>query len=246
MITKHSEIAGYLRERIADGTYEVGSKIPSIPDLMDEFDVARDTVRDAISRLAHEGLVTPKRGVGTIVRDHSPVALAAQPGHNAVPWHLQAGDVSTDVVTEVGWVRADRDVAAALSIPSGSEVVRRLREQSKGLHVAQIHEQWIPDHVVTAVADRTGVDLSTAEETNPGGRNLFELLWASDLVPSQVTETVWARMPAPDEAEQLQLPIGVPVLITRRITVDSDRQPVETSAFTGAGDRMTQSYTVDL
>ena len=58
MATKWQEIGRYLRERIMDGTYPPGSKLPAIPALMEEFDVARDTVRDAVARLANEGLVT--------------------------------------------------------------------------------------------------------------------------------------------------------------------------------------------
>ena len=37
--TKYGAIADTLRERIADGTYPVGSKLPSIAELMREFDV---------------------------------------------------------------------------------------------------------------------------------------------------------------------------------------------------------------
>jgi GntR family transcriptional regulator len=41
--------------------------LPSIEQLMDEFDVARVTVRQAINILAREGLVLPERGRGTAV-----------------------------------------------------------------------------------------------------------------------------------------------------------------------------------
>ena len=56
--TKYGAIADALRARIADGTYPVGTKLPSITELMREFDVpGLNTVRDAQQVLVLEGLL---------------------------------------------------------------------------------------------------------------------------------------------------------------------------------------------
>ena len=47
-----------------------GSKVPSLEALVDEFKVARVTVRQAIEILSREGLLLPQRGRGTFVSDH--------------------------------------------------------------------------------------------------------------------------------------------------------------------------------
>lgn len=43
--------------------------LPSIEKLMDEFRVARVTVRQAVKLLSQEGLVSPQRGRGTIIKE---------------------------------------------------------------------------------------------------------------------------------------------------------------------------------
>lgn len=244
MTTRYQEIARELRDRIENGTYPPGSKIPAIPELMDHHEVARDTVRDAIARLTHEGLVTPRRGIGTVVRDNTPVALAYRPGKASPVWADQADEGSnSDRVVEAGWSTPDRGVMERLEIPAKSEVVRRLRHQHKGQALAQIMEQWIPDFVATAIANN-GTDLANVEVIP--STDLFSLMRRAGEAPSTVKETVSTRMPTPDEAELMELPAGVPVLITYRVTKNGSGSPLETSTFVGAGDRMSQSFLVNV
>lgn len=245
MNTRYQEIARHLRDRIADGTYPPGSKIPAIPALMQEFDVARDTVRDAVARLTNEGLVTPQRGVGTVVRDGTTVDLAYEPKRPAQVWAAQTGEAaSSDRVVESTWETPDKDIISRLQLPDGAQVVHRIRHQWKGEQIAQIHEQWIPDHIVTAIQNATGDDLTNAEAELSS--DLFSLMRSAGDAPVEVTEKVRARMPDPDEAGTLEIPPGVPVLITFRVTRNAQALPLETSTFTGAADRMSQSYTVPL
>jgi len=53
-------------------------------------------------------------------------------------------------------------------------------------------------------------------------------------------------MPDPEERDTMEVPTGVPVLITKRVTVEAGGSPVETTIASGAGDRMTASFTVAL
>lgn len=241
MATRHAEIARHLRERIEDGTYPPGANIPPISELMEQWGVARDTVRDAVSRLMHEGLVVPRRGVGTVVRDSTPVALAYEPERAAAVWADQAGESSSDQVIQTGWVNADPGVAARLAIPQGSPVVHRLRHQSKGSAVAQIHEQWIPEQVVVAIREAASVDLA---DTFTPPTDLFSLMRQAGHSPRTATETVHARMPQPDEAELMDMAPGVPVLVTVRLTRNA--AALETSTVTASGDRLSLSFTVPL
>jgi len=61
-------MADKLRTEIAEGTYPIGSKIPSENELYRAFSVSRHTVRQAIGVLENEGLLTRVRGSGTYVR----------------------------------------------------------------------------------------------------------------------------------------------------------------------------------
>jgi DNA-binding FadR family transcriptional regulator len=56
-----------IRERILDGTYPVGGRLPAEVDFMEETGFSRDTVRGAVKVLKDTGWVTVTHGLGTYV-----------------------------------------------------------------------------------------------------------------------------------------------------------------------------------
>lgn len=66
-VPRYAQLADLFRGRIARGVWPPGSTLPTIEHLMREFDVARVTVRQAVTLLAKEGLLSPQRGRGTFV-----------------------------------------------------------------------------------------------------------------------------------------------------------------------------------
>ena len=66
-IPRYVQLAELIRQRVTKGRWPPGSLLPSIEDLMVEFDVARVTVRQAIALLADEDILLPQRGRGTFV-----------------------------------------------------------------------------------------------------------------------------------------------------------------------------------
>lgn len=67
-MAKYIEIADDLRERIRNGEYRVGSKLPGIGSLQELYGVSGlNTVRAAHQILIEEGLIRTEQGVGTFV-----------------------------------------------------------------------------------------------------------------------------------------------------------------------------------
>ncbi|VTU27561.1 GntR family transcriptional regulator [Variovorax sp. PBL-E5] len=68
------QIADILRARIDKKEWPAGGLIPTLEALAEEFRVARVTVRQAVQLLTKEGLLSPRRGLGTAVtkRDDEP------------------------------------------------------------------------------------------------------------------------------------------------------------------------------
>ena len=62
-----SQLFEILKERITENVYEAGSVLPTEAELMKEFSVSRITVRQAMNRLLQEGMISRRRGSGTIV-----------------------------------------------------------------------------------------------------------------------------------------------------------------------------------
>ena len=63
----YTQVATLLRHRISSGIWKKGEQLPVIETLMAEFGVARTTVRQALTLLEDDGLITRARGRGTFV-----------------------------------------------------------------------------------------------------------------------------------------------------------------------------------
>ena len=61
------EVAKHLQQQIASGKYVLGQKLPSEPELMQEFGVGRSSIREAIRTLSNTGIVRVQQGLGTFV-----------------------------------------------------------------------------------------------------------------------------------------------------------------------------------
>ncbi|MEU6487079.1 FadR/GntR family transcriptional regulator [Streptomyces sp. NPDC046887] len=61
------QVIAALRGQITSGEWPVGSRIPTEPELVEQLGVARNTVREAVRALAHNGLLDIRQGSGTYV-----------------------------------------------------------------------------------------------------------------------------------------------------------------------------------
>jgi DNA-binding transcriptional regulator YhcF (GntR family) len=67
--SKYLQIADEIREQIAIGKLRRGQRIPSYNYLAQEYDVALNTVRQAVNVLRRESLLVVRGAAGTFVRD---------------------------------------------------------------------------------------------------------------------------------------------------------------------------------
>jgi len=70
-----NQVVDLLQERISNGQYAPGEKLPSEHVLLEEFGVSRTVIREAIASLRARGLVNPKHGVGVFVERQEPDGL---------------------------------------------------------------------------------------------------------------------------------------------------------------------------
>ncbi|MGW0907597.1 FadR/GntR family transcriptional regulator [Streptomyces sp. NPDC002853] len=72
------QVIAELRNQISTGEWPVGSRIPTEPELVEQLGVARNTVREAVRALAHNGLLDIRQGSGTYVVATSELAGVMQ------------------------------------------------------------------------------------------------------------------------------------------------------------------------
>jgi len=65
----YEEVAAQIQRQIADGVWRPGDRLPAERELAEAFGVSRSSVRDAIRVLELAGLVAPRQGEGTVVRE---------------------------------------------------------------------------------------------------------------------------------------------------------------------------------
>jgi DNA-binding FadR family transcriptional regulator len=68
------QVIATLRQQITSGAWPVGSRIPTEPALVEQLGVARNTIREAVRALAHNGLLDIRQGSGTYVMATSELA----------------------------------------------------------------------------------------------------------------------------------------------------------------------------
>ncbi len=71
MSAKYQTITEDLREQILNGEYRTASVLPSEFELMQRYQVSRQTIRHALSTLEDEGLINKRRGSGSYIQ-HTP------------------------------------------------------------------------------------------------------------------------------------------------------------------------------
>ena len=249
----YRELAAHLRDAILSGEYAEGSTLPKQSELAEHFAVNVKTVRSAVAVLASEGLVTPVRRRGTVVRKRPTMRRLGAERYAKSKWKFgnlvafaadreaSGRDWKPDDQTQtVRQLDADTEVAEALGVEPGSPVYERAR---------LVKDADGPTHTLTSYYRPEDVEGTPTVDPTPGpaGRGGgFAVLTMQGLEPDTITETTWARMPTPDEIKTLELPAGEPVVILTRVTRTKTGRVVEFARGVHAASRFSWTYTFTI
>jgi DNA-binding GntR family transcriptional regulator len=111
-------------ERIADGTYPPGVKLPPEVDLAQSEQVSRHTLRRALANLEMMGHIERSHGGGTFVAQRRAIVEISLDTYESLHPHLASrqGYVSSLSDVSIGRWSADQDIARRLDVKPGATV----------------------------------------------------------------------------------------------------------------------------
>jgi DNA-binding GntR family transcriptional regulator len=213
-IPLYHQLAGQLVTAIENGTLPKGSFLDNELELADRWQVSRPTVRRAIQDLVEHGMLVRRRGVGTqVVSDQvrRPFKLSSLYEDLAA-----SGRQPTTAVLTLDTVAADAEVADALGVPHGTQVVRIERRRSVGSQPLAIMRNWLLSEVAGTI---------TTDELEQ--RGLYPLLRDRGVRPHSATQTLGATAASSADAGTLGLTAGAPLVTMRRVMQDDTGRAVE-------------------
>jgi GntR family transcriptional regulator len=219
----YHQLERVLAERISDGRYR--DAFPGDLELAAEFSVSRGTVRQALDRLARNGLIVRQQGRGSFVAAplEYPLGRFYRFAHEM---HVRGIPESSRVLAR-GVVRAPAAVATALGLARGDRLLRIVRLRLAGDRPLLLETSHFPDDVG---APLRFADLSVG--------SLYDLLETSGVRLSRVTEEVHPVALRDEEALPFGLSAGAPAFAVERLALAGER-PVEHRLVLAPGDRVT-------
>ncbi|MDH6373198.1 GntR family transcriptional regulator [Paenibacillus sp. PastF-3] len=199
------QIANIIKDRILHGVYPIGLNIPSEPQLEQEFNVSKITVRGAIQELVQEGFLEKGSGKGTkVIRNTSSSKLSK--------WKK-----FTEILVDEGhqirkqWMKAERVYNEVGSEPYrlfGEHCIRLERIYSLN-DIPYVH---YTHYLVNGMDDLDLLDLNA--------QSLYELLEERSVSLEKLRDEFSVAVPPPDVEEILLLDKKRPLLKRTRYSYD--------------------------
>jgi GntR family transcriptional regulator len=212
-VPHYREIELALRDRLR--AMRPGDRLPSDADLCREFGVSRMTARNAMERLAADGLVQRIPGLGSFVIEPPTHRYADRLMAFSQEMRRQGRIPSSRLLARDIRPAADRE-AGMLGLRPGDPVVvvKRIR-LADGVAVA----------LETAILDRRAADVVMAADLERG--SLHDALTAAGIHLRRGNGTIRAEAATAEDERHLAVPLGDPLLVERRVIVDTHGRPVE-------------------
>jgi len=216
----YQQIKGLILNSLRAGEWKPGELIPSEIELAARFRVSQGTVRKAIDELAAENLLLRKQGKGTFVATHSEqqvqfrfLKLVPDSGTRG-----SEGPAQRDII-ECRRSRANADVARALALRNGDNVLQVRRVLSFGGTPIILEDIWLP------AAPFKGLSAEQLANYQGPMYALFETEFNVRMVRAE--EKIRA-IPATSLHEQLlRVAPGTPLLSVERIAYTYHDEPME-------------------
>ncbi len=222
----YQQLYAILRDEIINARWKPGDMMPSETEMIEQFDVSRITVRQALELLVEEGLIYRRRGRGTFV-----AVPGIEQGLNRIisfteDMRRRGLHPGTDVLS-TSVVPASEEIAGKLKVPVGEDLARyeRLRladGEPLSVEISHLVLRYCP-----GILDNNYAERPLREE--------LERKYSIHLTRAQQV----IRATAADRrlAKQLSITEGAPIFYIERVSFSQLDVPVEFLQLYHRGDR---------
>lgn len=233
-ISRYREIADQIKDEIASGKWSIGQKLAPEQALASQYEVSRFTIREAMSLLQENGLISRQRRLGTVVIATHPEEQMVQK-LGSMDELLQYAPQTRLKPLRTAMVEADVALAQMLPCSVGTHWARieTIRIEAKRSPVCWT-DIYVPAEF-SEISERIG------KTATPAFRMMEETygLFATDINAELLAGSLSQR-----KAEALEVVPGSPALIIVRRYRDRNGRLFEVSVSEHPAGRF--SYSVDL
>jgi GntR family transcriptional regulator len=225
-------IANHLRNRIMNGIYELGEKIPSESMLCDEFNTSRITIRQALKVLEDQGMIIRKQGVGSLVNKKVRLHPVNFNGYieEIIFQLLPAKVINCDKVE----IEPEQDIRELLRVPEDQRTVIKF-ERTRAIEgeLTSYAENYLPVYIGREI------DEEDLEE-----HSLVDLMDQKEITVKEATQNIQATSANKTVAQKLDIKIGDPILFSEYLMTDNNNHFVNLARVYYHADRY--KYTVKM
>lgn len=214
----YAQLAETLRSRILDQSYKSGEQLPTERDLMAEFQVSRNTVRQAIESLTKDGLVMRQHGYGTYVSGLS----------QGFHYKLDAFYENIDLLHRAGYHKIDVQFSSVKRIPCPKHIQIAL-QLAQDTQVTCFTKHFVTEKS-TAMFTRDYLPISVPEQEKGQLGEQAYLDFLEEHTHQRVEYVLLDILPVAAEGEiaaAFDCPPGTPLLLCEELFLDrSQTKPI--------------------
>lgn len=215
-----------LRHNILSDKWQPGDMLPSESELIEQYEVSRITVRQALEALVNDGLIYRQRGRGTFVT------------HPTVEQGLTRIISFTEDMHQRGFAPSTELLASEL-IPAPAEITQKL-QVAKGEELARIERLRLADSEPMSIEESCLVHryCPGVLDNDYAQKPLREALEQNHGIRLVRARQIIRAIPAPSRlAQKLAISKGAALLYIERISFSQEEIPVEFLRLYHRGDR---------
>jgi GntR family transcriptional regulator len=228
-VPNHLRVEQFLRDRIRSGILKPGDAIPSECQLTQQFHLSRMTVRQALGRLAYEGVIVRQRRRGSFVAEPRLQHTSIFPSFEE---EMRARGAQPSIrLLQRRREPASGKVAESLSVPDGSPLVVLERLRLVDGQVVGYEIRFLPEAIGSALTEEE----IHSQPLVPAFRRVLGRPH-TDLALNVMAAAVGWR-----EAKYLGVAAGAPVLVREHVWFVDGIGPVQCGRTIFRGDRYQMS-----